>query len=97
MANPANVLKLIQKAQQAKGRMKKVTAAGRSKDGSVAVLLNGLNEIEEISISPELIAKNSSKAVENAVVEAYNDARKQLEKVMAQSMNMDEMRDMLSF
>lgn len=87
--------KLIRKAQQAKTSMKKVQAAGKSKSGLVAILINGLNEILEVSIDDSLCQNGSCATLSKEIIEAHDDARKELEKEMASSMDMDSIRDML--
>lgn len=91
-----DMAKMIRKAQQTKGVMKKVTAAGRSRSQRTAILLNGLNDIEEIEFSEELMQNCDAKLLEREVIEAFKDAKKNLEKELAQTMDMDSIRDMLS-
>lgn len=91
-----DVAKMVRKAQQTKGLMKKVTAAGRSRSQRTAILLNGLNDIEEIDFAPEVLENRDGKEVEREVIEAFKDAKKNLEKELAQTMDMDSIRDMLS-
>ena len=98
-----NVPKAMYKAQQAKKQMSKIQVAGV--DGEVSVLMNGLNEIVEIEIDEdaltdsdsisrdefERIIKNLKKQFKNAVA----DAKKQLEKEMMNSANLDDIKEML--
>ena len=98
-----NVPKAMYKAQQAKKQMSKIQVAGV--DGEVSVLMNGLNEIVEIEIDEdaltdsdsisrdefERIIKNLKKQFKNAVA----DEKKQLEKEMMNSANLDDIKEML--
>lgn len=88
--------KMVRKAMQAKSQMQKITAVGRSKSGKTAVLINGLNDVLELEIDPTLISNQNVNEVEIDVIEAFKDARKNLEKTMADGLNMEDIRDMLS-
>lgn len=88
--------KMARKAQQTRSAMKKVTAAGRSKSGLTIVLLNGLNDMEEIEFDPSLADDCDLDTLAREVKEAFQDAKKALEKVLAESMDVDSLRDLLS-
>lgn len=92
--------KMILKARKAQAQLKKTTAAGISKSGTVAVLLNGLNEIEEVSLSlPEEVVQTLGEkyvsSLEQDIIEAMKAAKKELESQLAQNMDMDSIREML--
>lgn len=91
-----DTLKMVRKAQQAKNQMSEIEVAGRSKSGLTALLLNGLSEIVEISFDDELFTNIDASRLESEVIEAFEDAKKQLEKEMAKNMDMDSLRDLLS-
>jgi len=97
--------KALYKAQQAKNQMKKVEAA--SKEGAVAVLLNGLNEITEVEMDIEelgsytndklsemelnQLANKLSKDVKKAVA----SAKKELEKELVKNTNIEDLKGLL--
>ena len=91
-----NAAKMLRKAQQAKTSMKAITVAGKSRSGLTALLLNGLNEILELEFSDELMQNVKKERLEREVIEAYADAKKELEKQLAANMDLDSIRDMLS-
>jgi DNA-binding protein YbaB len=91
-----DMTKALRKAQQTKNAMKNIQAVGQSKSKQTALLLNGINEIIELNFEDELIQKGDAKAISKEVIQAYDEARKDLEKQMAESMNMDDLRDLLS-
>lgn len=92
-----DMAKMVRKAQQTRSSMKKVQAAGKSKSGLTAVLLNGLNDIEEIEFADELFEScPDKKTITKEVKEAYADAKKVLEQQLAQNMSLDNLRDLLS-
>ena len=98
-----NVPKAMYKAQQAKKQMSKIQVAGTS--GSVSILMNGLNEIVEIEIDEEGLTDSDTisrdefekilKKLKDQFKSAMSDAKKQLEKEMMNSANLDDIKEML--
>jgi DNA-binding protein YbaB len=91
-----NAAKMLRKAQQAKSSMKAISVAGRSKSGLTALLLNGLHEIIEMEFADEMFQDLNKEKLEREVMQAYNDAKQQLEKQLASNMDMDSLREMLA-
>ncbi len=91
-----NSAKMLRKAQKAKSSMKAIAVAGKSKSGMTAILLNGLNEIQEIEFADELMENVNKQKLTKEVIEAFNDAKHELEKQLASTMDMDSIRDMLA-
>lgn len=92
-----DMAKMVRKAQQTKSKMSKITAVGKSKSGHTTLMLNGLNDIEDIEFSEELIAKCPGKdELKNEVVQAFKAAKKNLETQLSQNIDLDSLRDMLS-
>lgn len=95
--------KAMYKAQQAKKQMSKLEAAGSH--GAVSVLMNGLNEIVEVEIDSEnfldgdSISRNdfdkAMSEVQNSFKKAVADAKKQIEKQLMSSANLDDIKGML--
>lgn len=97
--------KMVNKARQAKKKMEQVEAVG--KEGSTAVLINGLYEISDIEIDiDEFIAElNNSVDEETAekiaatlkknIMKAMKNAKKQLEKELANMTSLDDLKNML--
>ena len=88
--------KALRKAQQAKSQMSKISVAGSSKSGLTALLLNGLNEIGEIQFDDELFENADKNKVSKEVMEAFKDARKQLEQELAQSLDINSFGDLFN-
>lgn len=92
--------KMIRKAQQTRKTMSKIMAAGKSKSQNTTILLNGLTEIEDIEFGDLLFADGNKEAlkqqIKKEVIEAFKDAKKNLETQLSQSMDLDSIRDMLS-
>ena len=95
--------KALYKAQQAKKRMSKIQAAGQS--DSIAVLMNGLNEIEEVELNYEFIAeefdvdidklKKLSEKLSKDIKKAFADAKKQIEQELISSTSLDDLKGLL--
>ncbi len=97
--------KMASKAMKARGMMKKIEAAGQS--GVVSLVMNGLYSIDDMEVDTDaLIEKVGNKSVEDAIKESANiikrdtkdaveDAKKQLEKEMANATSLDDLKDML--
>lgn len=87
--------KMIRKAQQARSQMSKIQVVGKSKSGNLAILVNGLTEITDVQVEQGLLANLDAKSLRKEIMEAYEDARKQLEQSMRQNMSMDSLKDLL--
>lgn len=91
---------MLMKARQTQKQMKKMTAAGQSKSGATAILVNGLHEIEEVEFdfdqeTMDRVGEDFLKKLKKEFMEAYQSARKELESQMSQNMDLDSIRDML--
>ena len=65
------------KMKESQERIKKIISEGVSGSDSVKVILNGDNEILKIELSEEVM-KEDKGVIEDLIVAAYNNARKQL-------------------
>lgn len=86
--------KLLMKAQQTKSKMSKISAAGRSKSGQTAIMLNGMNDIIDLEVEDEFFEKLTKSKLKNEILEAYKDARKELEAAISEGMDMDTIKGM---
>ncbi len=103
--NILNVPKAVYKAQQAKKKMSQIQVAGVS--GNLSLLVNGLNEIEEIEVDYEALKNELNLDIDDEVIKqivknitknaksAFADARKQLEKELMNSTNLDDLKSLL--
>lgn len=95
--------KALYKAQQAKRKMSKIQAAGQS--DSIAVLMNGLNELVEVELNYDFIAeefdididkiKKLSDKLSKDVKRAFADAKKQIEQELISSTSMEDLKGLL--
>ena len=68
---------LESKMKESQERIKRIISEGVSGSDSVKVILNGDNEILKIELSDEVM-KEDKGVIEDLIVAAYNNARKQL-------------------
>lgn len=88
--------KMLMKARQTQNKLKAITAVGKSTKGRVAVLINGLQEVEEVKLLVNTPSDfKSNKELETEVIEALKTSRKEIEKKLQQDMDVDSIKDML--
>ena len=84
-----NKLKQIQDLKSQANQIKKAladeTVEGSGSWGKVKVIMDGNQEVKKIEIADELLTDKAK--LENATIEATNDAIKKVQKVMAQKMS----------
>ena len=84
-----NKLKQIQDLKSQASQIKKALAdesvEGSGAWGKVKVIMDGNQEVKKIEIADELLSDKLK--LENAIIEATNDAIKKVQKVMAQKMS----------
>lgn len=88
-----NMQGLMKQAQMMQKRMQETQEKlgheereGTSGGGLVKVILNGKNEMQKISISPELINKEEIDVLEDLVLAAYNDAHQKIDLMQEEGM-----------
>lgn len=101
-----DMAKMAQKAMQAKKQMSKIQAAG--KNGSLGILIDGLYNVVEVEVSRDELKSELgielddhaldriAKTIEKNVKESFSDAKKSLEKELANSTNLDDLKNLLS-
>jgi len=101
-----DIPKMIAKAREAQNRAKKIQAAGQH--GSASMLVNGLIDWVEDEVSVDAVMQKANiSADQKALVEkvvkitredlrlSFEDAKKQLQKKMQETMNVDDIKDLL--
>lgn len=91
MVNPLKGMGQLMKMQK---EMKKMEAAGTSKDDLVKVRMNGLMKITAVEIDDSLLSPGSGKIIEKKILEAHKAAQKKIEKVMRESMSVGDVQQM---
>ena len=74
------------KMGEAKESLKNITVEGESGGGSVKVVLNGSNEMISINIDPQILKEELS-IVEDLIVAASNNAKKNVESRVQEEMS----------
>lgn len=90
-----DIYKLQKEAREMQKKMKALIIEGESKDGSVVIQINGVNEIEEIEIDEELLSPDKINELKKGLKQAFKSANKRLQKEMAKDVDIDKMRGML--
>jgi len=90
-----DIYKLQREAKEMQKRMKTVHITGYSDDENVKIDMNGLQEIEDISINDELMSQDRKKELIRAIKEALKDCQHKLQKDMSKDMDIDKIKSML--
>jgi len=76
-----DMAKLMKQAKDMKSKMKEVQkelkktiVEGQNKNGKVSVKITGELECTEVTIDPAVLSPSNQKALQKALVEAFNDA-----------------------
>ena len=90
-----DMYKMQKEARQMQKKMKALIIEGESKDGSVVVSINGLNQLEEADFDDSLLSPgNKDKLVKN-LKQAFKSANKKLQKEMMKDMDMNKLKGMM--
>ncbi len=100
MANVFNQMKDLYKmqreAKKMQEQMRQVKVSGESKRGLVHMYFNGAQELENMTIDPELLSEDMHDELISQIKEAYKDFQKKSQKELAKDMDINKLRDMLS-
>ncbi len=90
MKNLGNLMKQAKEMQERVQAMQEqsvdIDFVGKSGGGMVLVTLNGQGEARKVEIDKELFNSNDAEVVEDLVVTAINDARRQVDQHMQSEM-----------
>ncbi len=95
LSQAKDLYKMQKEAREMQNNMKKIIVEGESKGGQVKVRINGINEVEDIEISDELLSPDTSRKLSKLIVEAFKDANKKLQKELMKGMDLSRMKSML--
>ncbi len=82
------------KKMQSKLREKRIS--GESKDGMLKIFMNGAQEFEDVWIDDDLMDPGMMDRFKKDMKEAFKDYQKKLQKEMAQDIDLDKIKSMLS-
>lgn len=90
-----DLYKMQKEAKKMQNDMKKIIVSGLSRNEDVEVVMNGAQEVEEIGINDSYMNLENKSKLEKALIEAFKDAQKKIQKKMMQDMDLDKIRNML--
>lgn len=85
----------IKMAQQQQNKLKGMQVTGESRDHLVKVQLNGLFEMLSINIDETLVQRGNAQDIKRDIMDAFNNARKAMEKEMQKGMDVEQAKKML--
>jgi len=85
-----NIQKMMQQAQQMQESLQKqlketkveATAGG----GMVTVIMNGVKEIQSLTIDPEVVSPDDVEMLQDLIVAAISDAQRRVDELVSQQM-----------
>jgi DNA-binding YbaB/EbfC family protein len=94
MPNIREMLKMQNEAKKMQKKLKEQKIVGESKDGLLKIYMNAAQEFEDIEIDPEILDSDDIKHFKKRMKQAFKDYQKKLQKQMAQSMDVDALKNM---
>ena len=83
-------------AKKMQKRLREKKISGESKDEMVKIFMNGAQEFEDIWIDDQLLDPSMMDRFKKDMKQAFKDYQKKLQKEMAQDMDIDKIKGMLS-
>ena len=88
MKNLGNMLKQAQQMQskmaEMQGRLGEIELTGQSGAGMVEVTINGSGQMRRVKLSKDVVDPNDVEVLEDLIVAAFNDAKTNIEAVVAE-------------
>jgi DNA-binding YbaB/EbfC family protein len=94
MPNIKEMLKMQNEARKIQKQLKEQKIVGESKDGLLKIYMNAAQEFEDIEIDPDIFDSNDVENFKKRMKEAFKDYQKKLQRQMAQSMDVDALKNM---
>jgi DNA-binding protein YbaB len=99
MFNPISQISKVNKmrklGEQKKKEMQNIKVTGESDKSRVKITLNGLYEYVSFEIDDALMGIENKEMLKKAIIGAFSDAKKKLEKELAKSMDISQLMEML--
>ena len=83
-------------AKKMQNKLRERRIFGESKDGMLKIFMNGAQEFEDIWIDDDLMDPGMMDRFKKDMKEAFKDYQKKLQKEMAQDIDLDKIKGMLS-
>jgi len=90
-----DIYKLQKEAREMQKKMKEVKIIGVSDDEDVKIYMNGLQEIDTMEISDDLLGVDNKKELIKEIKEGMKDAQKKLQKELSKDMDISKIKNML--
>jgi DNA-binding YbaB/EbfC family protein len=86
-----NIQAMMKQAQEMQERLKKQMADMRIQatagGGMVTVVVNGVKQLQSLTIDPEVVSKDDVEMLQDLIVAAVNDAGRKVDEQLGQSMS----------
>ena len=94
MLNPIEIIKMQNEAKKLQNKLRERKIKGESKNGMVAIYMNGAQEFEDVHIDEEYLSPDMEEAIKRGFKEAFKDYQKKLQKEMVQDMDLEQLKSM---
>jgi DNA-binding YbaB/EbfC family protein len=85
-----NIQQMMKQAQQMQERLNKQMAEMRVEasagGGMVTVVVNGMKQVQRLTIDPEVVSKDDVEMLQDLIVAAVNDAHRKVDEELARHM-----------
>lgn len=96
MLNPKELIKMQIEAKKMQNMLREKKITGESKDKMLKITMNGAQEFEDIQIDDSLMDIDMINRFKKDMSEAFKDYQKKLQKEMAQDIDLDRIKGLLS-
>ena len=96
MLNPKELIKMQMEAKKMQNKLREKKITGESKDKMLKITMNGAQEFEDIQIDENLMDIDMIDRFKKDMSEAFKDYQKKLQKEMAQDIDLDKIKGLLS-
>ncbi len=96
MLNPKELIKMQMEAKKMQSKLREKKITGESKDKMLKITMNGAQEFEDIQIDENLMDIDMIDIFKKDMSEAFKDYQKKLQKEMAQDIDLDKIKGLLS-
>jgi DNA-binding YbaB/EbfC family protein len=95
MLNPRELIRMRQEAKKMQNKLREKKITGESKDGMLKIFMNGAQEFEDIWVDENLMDSEDMDRFKKNMKEAFKNYQKNLQREMAQDMDLDQLKNIL--
>ena len=96
MLNTKELIKMQMEAKKMQSKLREKKITGESKDKMLKITMNGAQEFEDIQIDESLMDIDMIDRFKKDMREAFKDYQKKLQKEMAQDIDLDKIKGLLT-